>query len=52
MFSDHLFTFALSRLTERCYLFPAPTLLFGWVKYTKRIFDKQYNSYTNFLVDT
>ncbi|RRE53878.1 hypothetical protein EAO10_27030 [Klebsiella pneumoniae] len=29
-FADHLFTFALSRLTERCYLLPAPTLLFGY----------------------
>lgn len=36
MFSDHLFTFALSRLTERCYLFPAPTLLFGWLKFTDK----------------
>lgn len=42
MFSDHLFTFALSRLTERCYLFPAPTMLFGWVDNTPGIILYQY----------
>jgi hypothetical protein len=31
MFSDHLFTFALSRLTERCYDYPALPVLFGWI---------------------
>lgn len=35
-FCGHLFTFALSRLTERCYLLPAPTLLFGWLKFTDK----------------
>ena len=34
MFSDHLFTFALSRLTERCYDYPALPVLFGWGKFS------------------
>lgn len=34
MFSDHLFTFALSRLTGRFDFTPALPVLFGWLKFS------------------
>lgn len=51
MFSDHLFTFALSRLTGHLDFTPALPVLFGWIKYTKRIHYLQYNTYTYFCCD-
>lgn len=36
MFSDHLFTFALSRLTGRFDFTPALPVLFGWLKFTDK----------------
>ncbi len=36
MFADHLFTFALSRLTGRFDFTQALPVLFGWLKFTDK----------------
>ncbi|HFQ8366293.1 TPA: hypothetical protein ACL9M5_005531, partial [Klebsiella pneumoniae] len=51
MFADHLFTFALSRLTGRFDFTPALPVLFGWLKFTDKTVFSSTDKTVFFVID-